>query len=127
MSKQERIKTIPFGQLKRNCCKGQSLVEALILSLVLITITKIILTVCWLFISALWLEHQLYQGILCTAKQKKEVLCKQKIGQEIKKLNPLGKIQSLKIKRTQNTYKGELLWNFYKQDFLIKQSLILPQ
>ena len=73
------------------------------------------------------MKHQLYQGILCIAKQKKEVLCKQKIGQEIKKLNPLGTIKTLKIKQTPNIYKGELLWNFYKQDFLIKQSLILPQ
>ena len=73
------------------------------------------------------MEHQLYQGIVCIAKQKKEILCKQKVLQEIKKLNSLGKIQNLKLKQAQNTYKGELLWNFYKQDFLIKQNLILPQ
>ena len=73
------------------------------------------------------MEHQLYQGIVCVAQQKKKVLCKQKIGQEIKKLNPLGKVQSLKIKQRQNIYKGELLWVFYKQNFLIKQNLTLPQ
>ena len=106
--------------------KGQSLIETLVLSLVLITLLKFILIIFWLFINLLWMEHQLYQGIICKAQQKNDLLCKQKILQEIKKLNPLGKIKNLKIYQLQNVYKGELIWNFYKKDFLIKQSLILP-
>ena len=107
--------------------KGQNLIESLILSLVLITVLKFIFIIFWLFISLLWMEHQLYQGLICKAEQKKESLCKQKILQEIKKLNPLGKIKELKIDKTKNIYKGELLWIFYKQNFTIKQNLILPQ
>ena len=85
------------------------------------------LAVFWIFINLLWLEHQLYQGILCIAQQKQKILCKQKALQEIKKLNPLGKIQNLKMKQTKKEYKGEILWHFYKKTFVIKQSLILPQ
>ena len=125
MTKQERIKKCQFILL--NSQKGQSLIESLILSFALITILKFILITFWLFISLLWIEHQLYQGIVCKAQQKTEILCKQKIRQEIKKLNRLGKIKQLQFFQFQNIYKGKLIWTFYKQNFIIKQSLILPQ
>lgn len=127
LSKKERFKICKCYTLKKEKQKGQSVVEILILSIVLIGITKLILIVAWLYINFIWMEHQLYQGILCVAEQKKELFCKQKTLKEIKKLNPLGKMNSLKIKQNQNRYKGELLWNFYKKDFLIKQNLILHQ
>ena len=125
MSKQERIQPIKINALKNQ--KGQSLIETAILSLVLIAITKLILIIFWIFISILWMEHQLYQGILCSASQKNKMICKQDVLQKIKKLSPLGKIQFLQIKKIQNKYKGEMLWIFYNQKFSIKQSLILPQ
>ena len=127
MSKQEGIKLTRLCQKKSRCQKGQGLIETLILSLVLIIIIKFILAVFWIFISSLWMEHQLYQGVLCVAQQKETTLCKQKALQKIKQLSSLGKIQDLTIKQAQNKYKGEMLWNFYKQNFVIKQSLTLPQ
>ena len=72
------------------------------------------------------MEHQLYQGLLCLASHKNKLVCKQNILQNIKKLNHLGEIQSLQINPIQSKYKGEMLWIFYKQKFLIKQNLILP-
>ena len=127
MLKQESKTKIQFDFFKRNCQKGQGLIETLIFSLALVTAIKLTLAVCWIFMSLLWIEHQLYQGALCIAQQKTKILCKHKVLQKIKLLNPLGKIQGLSFTKNQNTYKGELLWSFYRQNFLIRQSLTLPQ
>lgn len=107
--------------------KGQSMTEAMILSLALITVVYFTLLIFWIGTSILWMEHQLYQGIVCAAQHKGIPLCKEAILKQIKKLNPLGMIQSLKIKHFQNEWKGEIVWIFYKRKFLIQQTLSLPQ
>jgi len=107
--------------------KGQSLTEALILSLALITVIYFTLLVFWIGTSILWMEHQLYQGIVCAAQHKGISLCKKTVLKQIKKLNPLGLIQSLKIKHAQNEWKGEIVWIFYKRKFLIQQTLNFSQ
>ena len=106
--------------------KGQGLLEALILSLALITLIYCTLLFFWMGTSLLWIEHQLYQGIVCVAEQKELNLCKQRVLKQINKLNSVGVIKALKIQNFQNQWKGEILWNFYKKDFMIQQSLSLP-
>ena len=110
----------------KNLQKGQSLVEFMILSLALISLIKGTLFLFWIVISLLWMEHQLYQGLVCAAQQKNLKACEAIALQEIKKLNPLGVIKSLKIRNLQKIWKGEILWSFYKKDFVIRQSLSLP-
>ena len=106
---------------------GQSLIEVLILSLALITMVQLTLVIFWIGTNILWIEHQLYQGLVCAAQHKKIYLCRETILKQINKLNPLGAIQSLKIKHFQNEWKGEIVWAFYKKNFLIQQTLSLPQ
>lgn len=115
-----------FIQKKSTCQKGQSFVETLILTLTLIILVKFILLIFWVFINTLWMEHQLYQGLVCVAQQKKISQCKHTSLAQIKKLNTLGIIKSLNFKNFQNKWKGELQWHFYKRDFPIKQILSLP-
>ena len=105
--------------------KGQSLVEALIVSLGLIAVTKIILVLFWIFVSLIWMEHQLYQGLICSAQQRNHRDCEQKVLNQIRRLNRLGKIQSVKIKEFKQEWRGEIQWIFYEKVFFIKQSLSL--
>lgn len=106
--------------------KGQSLIEALILSLALLTLFHFSLLTVWMGINILWMEHQLYQGVLCSAQQKNIKLCKGTVLKKIRNFNPLGKIKSLRITNSQKEWKGEILWRFYKKEFLIRQTLSLP-
>ena len=110
----------------KNFQKGQSIVEMLIVSLALISLIKGILIFFWISLSLLWMEHQLYQGLICSAQKKSLKLCEDRVKQQIQRLNPLGKIKSLKIKNFTENWKGEIQWHFYKKDFFIKQSLNLP-
>ena len=105
---------------------GQSLVETLVLSLTLIAVIHFTVLMVWIGTHILWIEHQLYQGLVCAAEQKNLHLCKQTVLKQIKTLSSSSVITSLKIKNFQNKWKGEILWNFYNKNFLIKQSLILP-
>ena len=83
----------------QSCQKGQSLVETLIISLGLIALVKLSFILCWIFINILWMEHQLYQGLVCFAQQKKLEQCQYRVLRQIEKLDTLGTIKSLKIKR----------------------------
>ena len=109
------------------CKKGQSFIETLILALSLMLLIQGTLLIFWIGVNILWMEHQLYQGLLCTAQQKEIEQCKYNTLKQIKKLNSLGTIKSLKIKEFQNEWKGEIQWTFYKKNFYIKQNFILPQ
>lgn len=108
---------------EKNLSKGQTLIETLILSLVFIGLTQFIMFLCWMFINFIWIEHQLYQAILCIAQQKERRVCESHLINNINKLGHLGEVSSFHI----DSKKGRLLWRFYKYNFLIKQNLNLSQ
>ena len=112
--------------LHNNCQKGQSFIEFMIFSLAMISLIKGILILFWIFISFLWIEHQLYQGLICSAQQNNIPFCKNLTRKEIKKLNPLGIIKSLEFYKFNKHWKGEVQWHFYKKNFFIQQSFHLP-
>ena len=121
-----KMKNLNRKNNQRNSKKGQSLIEFMILSLALISLIKGILILFWIFISLIWIEHHLYQGLICSAQQKNINFCKNLSLQQIKKLNHLGVIKSLKLTHFKKHWKGEAQWHFYKQNFFIRQSLSLP-
>ena len=102
--------------------KGQTLAEAVILCFVLIGFIQFILILAWIFINLIWMEHQLYQGVLCLAQQREKQVCEHSLLAGIKKLNQWVEISSLSLQ----PHKGELLWRFYNKEFLIQQELKLP-
>lgn len=110
-----------------NKTSGQGFIELMLLSLILISSIKYILIFFWICISVLWMEHHLYQGLICAAQQKPIEICKALVKQKIKILQPLGAIMSLNITNIQHRWKGGLQWSFYKKRFFITQSLALPQ
>ena len=104
-----------------NSNKGQALIELLVLSLALASIIQILFMIVWVFINLIWMEHHLYQAILCAAQEKGQNFCNSQLLNDIKKLNPMAEISSLNF----NSSKGELKWRFYKQDFVIRQDFKL--
>lgn len=106
--------------------KGQGLVEALILCLTFTTLIYVLFLMFYLFTNILWMEHQLYQGLLCVAEQRNKEHCRRSTLNKIQKLNPLGGIQSLKIRNFRKEWKGEMIWHFYNKDFVIRQSFHQP-
>lgn len=117
----------PLIKKKEAHPSGQSLIEALVISLVLIAMFQLVFFVFWIGTNILWLEHQLYQGMICTAQGKSIHFCERKALKEIQKLKSGGKVHSLKIRGFENKWKGELLWQFYKKNFFIKQNLLLKK
>ena len=99
--------------------RGQSLIEFFILFVFLGLCLPTLLSVSWLLIQKTWIEHQLYQAIVCMAEQHPKIHCESQLREKIKALGHLGELKSLSLSKK----KGELVWSFYKQDFTIKQNL----
>ena len=101
--------------------KGQALVELLVLSFAFISIIQLLFITVWIFINLIWMEHHLYQAVLCVSQERGQPFCKSQLLKDIKKLNPVAEIAFLNF----NSSKGELKWRFYKQDFVIRQNFKL--
>lgn len=107
--------------------KGQSLVEMLVFGLVLSFLVQAILLFFVTAVSLIYMEHQLYQGILCVARGETSPHCKTKTLAQIKKFNPVGQVISLKINHLQKEGKGVIKWRFLKRNFFIRQTVRLPK
>ena len=115
------------GYKKQIGQSGQSLLETLIVCLSLTSFIQFTVLLFWMGISVLWIEHQLYQALVCRAEHKGLEHCKQSFFKNTKKLSPVGTIENIKITNFNKQWKGELLWRFFKKDFLIQQTLNLPK
>ena len=123
-AKQNKIKSEKRKILSQT---GQTVVETLGLSLALTALVYLSWLLFWMGINILWIEHQLYQGLLCAAQHKEESLCKKTTLKQIKRLTVLGSVSLLKIKGYQKEWEGEILWRFQNINFLIRQNLSLPR
>ena len=105
--------------------KGQSNIEVALLSFILIVLIKGSLVLFWIFTNFLWVEHQLYQGLICRAEKKATAVCKMKVLTNIKKLNKSGDFININLTGFDNKWKGSIKWKFYKWAFSIKSHLDL--
>ena len=105
--------------------KGQSLIEATLLSFVLILSIKGFFILFWMIVNLLWAEHQLYQGLICRAEKRPLSICETRVLNQIQKLNLTGKWSNLKITERNQQWKGFIKWKFYKWTFLVKSQLHL--
>ena len=106
--------------------KGQSLMEMLVVSVLFISLIQIIFILFWIFVSRMWIEHQLYQGILCVARQQKPSVCKLMVLQKIYTLNPVGRVKEIRIRQIHTEWKGYVRWRIYRSFFFIQQTVRLP-
>ena len=60
------------------------------------------------YIRKIWVDHHLYQALICAAKRQPIHICKENLIQQSKKLYFLGKIQSIQLKGGGNKWTGHV-------------------
>lgn len=105
---------------------GQGNLEALLLVIIFILIIKGGFMFFWLLAGNLWLDHQLYQNLICRAKGHSEIFCEKKLLKEVRKFTWIGSIQNIESIQLNNSWKGSLNWKIGGISVPIKQVLELP-
>lgn len=105
---------------------GQSVIEVLCICFSLILILKGIFVVFWLMAGSLWVDHQLYQKLICLAEGRPQILCQKRLIKNIKTLHPLGTLTHSQMRRGKNLWKGKIKWTLYGVNKNSHQQLILP-
>lgn len=105
---------------------GQSVIEVLGVCLSLILLLKGILLVFWLTAGSLWVDHQLYQKLVCRAEGRSQTLCREKLIKNIQALHPTGVVTHFQIRKGKNLWKGGIKWTLYGIQRNSRQELILP-
>ena len=105
---------------------GQSVIEVLCVCLSLFLVLKGILLVFWLTAGSLWVDHQLYQKLICLAEGRPQTICRERLIKNIQKFNPAGIITHLQIKKEKNRWEGKIKWTIYGVSRHSRQQLILP-
>ena len=80
----------------------------------------------WLLAGNLWLDHQLYQHLVCKAQGQPEILCVEKLLKESKKFTNVGAVKNIKIIPLNNGWQGSLNWDIYGLFVPIRRTLKLP-
>ena len=105
---------------------GQSVIEVFCICLSLILILKGMFVVFWLTAGSLWMDHQLYQKLICLAEGRPQALCREKLIKNIKTLHPMGTLTHSQMRKGQNLWKGKIKWTLYGVKKDSYQQLILP-
>lgn len=96
---------------------GQALIEALLV----LPLVCASFSVCLLFFHVhaqyLWMDHHLYQALICLAKGKKD--CKDNMTKNIKSFLWVGQLNDIQFKTTENKWSGTFTWQtlFWKISF----------
>lgn len=110
----------------KNNKTGQGSLETFVFLAVLILIVKGGLMLFWLLAGQLWLDHQLYQHLICRAKGRSEILCTKKLLKEVKKFTRIGSIKDIESIHFDNNWRGSLNWNMGGISLPVRQTLKLP-
>ena len=105
---------------------GQGSIETLALLTTFILTIKGGLMLFWLLAGHLWMDHQLYQHLVCRAQGQMEALCTEKLLKESKRFIFTGAVKNIKIRRQNNSWKGSLDWNIRGFSIPIIRTLKLP-
>ena len=106
--------------------KGQSVIEMSCVLLGLTLALKGMFLVFQLIAGALWLDHQVYQHLICLAEGRPQVFCQEKLIRNITKFNPAGTVSRLQMKKGVNRWEGRVKWTLYGVSRQSGQKLILP-
>ena len=106
--------------------KGQSVIEVSCVLLGLILALKGMFLVFQLTAGALWVDHQVYQHLICLAEGRSQTFCREKLIKTIIKFNPAGAVSRLQVKKGMNRWEGRVKWTVYGVSRRSGQTLILP-
>ena len=105
---------------------GQSALEFLCVFLGLILLLKGVMIVFHLTVGSLWMDHQLYQNLICLAEGQPPALCQKALIRNIRKISPVGTISHLRTGSELNRRQGEIKWTLYGIPLQRRQKLVLP-
>ena len=106
--------------------RGQTILEFLAMLALLIFSLKGGLLLLWILTGRLYLDHQLYQLLVCRAKGQTENICSARFLKESRKFVLKGKITDIKISRQRRLYKGSLIWNVTNLKIPVRQTFKTP-
>ena len=89
---------------------GQAVVEAL----VLLPLVCVCFILCLFFFQIhaqhLWMDHQLYQSLICLAKGKAKRNCENQMQKKIKTFLWMGELKNIQFYKKENEWKGVFTW-----------------
>jgi hypothetical protein len=99
--------------------KGQVLLEALILLPLISTCFILCLLFFHVHAQHLWMDHQLYQSLICLSKGETRQHCKRKMEKKIKSFLWMGRLNNIQFKKGGNVWAGSFNWEggFWKIRF----------
>ena len=136
--KKERFKNVYITSMQsriNHTARYRRTGQAMIEMLLLLPLAGACFVLCLLFFHAhtqyLWMDHQLYQGLICLAKGNTHTLCKNQMEQKIKSFLWTGRLKHVRFQQWENKWTGNFTWKtgFWKIRFkktlnLNKRSLL---
>lgn len=102
-----KISLFSFGK------RGSLWLESLLTLNLLISITSVSLVLIYISFANFWLHHNLYEAILCVAKEfSSSKTCQRKLKKDIQQFLFLGFLETSKLKEKTNSFEGQLKWTF---------------
>lgn len=106
--------------------EGQALVETTVVISAMFLLTKFIIVLFVIIFSSIWIQHSLYQALICLAEGRSQSYCEKNLTSSINNILPFGQTQDIKWIRNAREWKGSLNWQFYNKNWNFKQEFILP-
>ncbi len=110
---------------------GQALGE----TLVLLPLAVSCFILCFLFFHVhaqhLWMDHQLYQSLVCLAKGQTKPHCENQMEKKIETFLWTGRLQNIQFYKKENEWKGSFIWNTkfwriqFRQKLQLKKGVLL--
>ena len=121
---------LPLYTLNRKKTKGQALTEALAFLPITSACFIVSFGLFFAYTQKIWMDHQLYQSLICLAQGENKTHCKQKMKKKIKIFLWTGKLKNIQLHKKTQQWKGTFTWetHFWKipfQQTLNKGSLSL--
>ena len=90
--------------------KGQALTEALMAGPVVIACFVLCIGLFHGYTQQLWIDHQLYQSLICLAKGESQSRCAKTMKQKIKAFLWIGKLKNIKLYKQEEKWSGSFTW-----------------
>lgn len=104
---------------------GQTLIEASIVIVPLFFILKSFLFVIFIFGQSFWIDHKLYQHLICLAEGR-GLKCEMNLKKNFKMLNAENILEHLKIVNNNSTWFAKTHLDFYGIQIDFQQSFRMP-
>lgn len=89
---------------------GQAFIELTILLPLVCSCFFLSLFMFQVYTQQLWMDHQLYQALICIAKGKQKFNCQNKMQKNIKSFLHIGKLKNINLSKKNEEINGIFTW-----------------